>query len=521
MQLMILSFIDDWWNGFCSRALAGIASFFCKLVYSLENVYFYLLGTENIPNTQELNIFEQIFANQKTNDYLLIFFSVAGIIWLFCFLVSLIKGMANQDTPGAVKKAIINSVKAILGIVVIPFLCLIFFRVSLHLITYTVHALNGGSDTPIAAQIWEAGYNGYEPEVSMLPSGYSKFPFTFSYDSLSAIAFTGYTGNFFYVGHEVHFDYFIVIIGAAILSICMGIATIKLCGRLINIVILYIISPVVVSTISVDDGKRYEAWKEISLSKLFSIMGSVLGMYIYLVLLQVVSSARDSIIKEGGINIFIGIIFFLICAISGALMVIKGSDMLDSIVSQNSGGQDGLSPMGMASLGRVLGRGIGKAKTSLIGKPSAKGGNGGGSNSGGNGTFNNTGSTGAWGSFKSAMGNSPMGKALNSIRQNGLVGAGVNAVAGIGTGIKDNHQINQDLKDAGYQHPNFHPILKHEQKQAIKKDRQQLQNFKNQSVNKDDLKALKNNRLGSEEFRTRAIEIAKKYKENQENGVYR
>ena len=258
MQLMILSFIDDWWNGFCSKALAGIASFFCKLVYSLENVYFYLLGTENIPNTQDLNIFEQIFANQKTKDFLLIFFSVAGILWLFCFLVSLIKGMTNQDTPGAVKKAIINSVKAILGIVVIPFLCLIFFRVSLHLITYIVQSLNGGSDNPIASQIWEAGYNGYEVDLASALPGYSKLPFTFSYDSLSKIVFTGYGNDFFNVGHEVHFDYFIVIIGAAILSICMGIATIKLCGRLINIVILYIISPVVVSTISVDDGKRYD-----------------------------------------------------------------------------------------------------------------------------------------------------------------------------------------------------------------------------------------------------------------------
>lgn len=521
MQLMILSFIDDWWNGFCSKALTGIASFFCKLVYSLENVYFYLLGTENIPNTQELNIFEQIFANKKTNDFLLIFFSIAGIIWLFCFLVSLIKGMTNQDTPGAVKKAIINSVKAILGIVVIPFLCLIFFRVSLHLITYTVQSLNGGSDTPIAAQIWEAGYNGYE--VREAPIGYSKLPFTFSYDSLSEITFIGYGGNFFYVGHEVHFDYFIVIIGAAILSICMGIATIKLCGRLINIVILYIISPVVVSTISVDDGKRYEAWKEISLSKLFSIMGSVLGMYIYLVLLQVVSSARDSITKDGGINIFIGTIFFLICAIAGALMVIKGSDMLDSIVSQNSGGQDGLSPIAMGHLGRVLGRGIGKTKNALLGKPSAKGGTGGGSNSGGtgNGTFSKNGSYGAWGSLKNAMENSPMGKALNSIKQNGLVGAGVNAIAGIGTGIKDHHQINKDLKESGFKHPNFHPILRHEQKQAIKKDRQRLQDFKNQGVDKSDLKELKGNRLGSEEFKNNAIAIAQKYKKRAEEGVYR
>ena len=526
MQLMILSFIDDWWNGFCSRALAGIASFFCKLVYSLENVYFYLLGTENIPNTQELNIFEQIFATQKTKDFLLIFFSIAGIIWLFCFLVSLIKGMTNQDTPGAVKKAIINSVKAILGIVVIPFLCLIFFRVSLHLITYTVQSLNGGSDNPIASQIWAAGYNGYKVDnYPKTPVDYTKLPFTFSYDALSSdVSFVGYNGDFFYVGHEGHFDYFIVIIGAAILSICMGIATIKLCGRLINIVILYIISPVVVSTISVDDGKRYEAWKEISLSKLFSIMGSVLGMYIYLVLLQVVSSARDSIAKDGGINIFIGTIFFLICAIAGALMVIKGSDMLDSIVSQNSGGQDGLSPIAMGHLGRVLGRGIGKigraGKNAVLGKGQSNSSNKNGNNSGGNdssdGTFTNpTGKTNTYASLKNIIKNNPLAKGLNSIKQNGIVGTTINAGGGLGAKIIDSKQakkINQPGEQIG---PN------NATSKAVRQDKQRYNQLKKAGISKSDLSELKKSGFGTSSFKSRAIDMANKYKEKQKEGVYR
>lgn len=508
--------LSNWFYNIASTTLLLIAQFFCKLIRAFEDIYFWLLGTQTIPNNSKLNIFDLIIKDSRITGYIGIFFAIAGGLWIICFVVALIKGMMNQDTPGATKKAIINSVKSILGIVIIPFLCLSFFNIAFNLITYTVQQLNGSTES-ISKAIWESGYNGatiYKREdIDQI---------TMWWDATNDIQFKDIAGqpinyNFFWVGESYHFDYFVVIVGALVLGICMAIASIKLCGRLINLIILYIISPVVVATMSVDDGKRYEAWKEISLAKLFSIMGSVLAMYIYLVLLNVISDARNSIAQQ---NIFTATIFFLICAIAGALMVIKGSDMLDSIVSQNSGGQDGLSPMGMASLGRVLGRGIGKAKTSLIGKPSAKGGNG-GSNSSGNGTFNNTGSTGAWGSFKRAMGNTPMGKALNSIRQNGLVGAGVNAIAGIGTGIKDNHQINQDLKDDGFKHPNLHPILKHEQKQAINKDRQQLQNFKNQGVEKDDLKALKNNRLGSEEFKTKAIEIAKKYKENQENGVYR
>lgn len=536
---MFLGIISDITNGFIralksfiSWCLCGLAQLVCRLVNAVEDIYLYLLGTKNLPENKG-TLFEQIFNNETIKKYVITFISVAGALWVICLVVSLIKGMLNQDTPGATKKALVNSFKAIIGIVVIPVLCYSFFLLSMRLINYAVTELNG-EDSSIASQIWNAGYGSYKIDWNHdkmntdFFNSYelSAYPFwNIDYDKLNDIEIMdGYGNNFFSLNHNVHFDYFVVIIGGLVLFICMAIATIKLCGRLINIVILYLVSPVVVSTMSVDDGKRFEAWKEVSISKLFSVMGSVLAMYIYIVLLQVVGNARDSIIKQGGLHVITGIIFWLVCAISGALMVIKGSDMLDSIVSQNAGGQDGLSPMGMASLGRVLGRGIGKAKGSLFGKPSAKGGNGGaggGANSGGNGTFNKTGSTGAWGSLKNAMGNSPMGKALNSIKQNGLIGAGVNAVAGIGTGIKDNHQINQELKDVGFKHPNFHPILKHEQKQAIKKDRQQLQNLKNQGVNKADLQALKKNRLGSTEFRTQAIALANKHKKEQEKGVYR
>lgn len=519
--------VTEWWNNFISKALLLITGFFCKIVYAVEQIFFWLLGTEPIPKSEGETLFKQMFEDTRIGTFVGIFFTVALALWIICLVVSLIKGMMNQDTPGATKKALVNSFKAIIGIVVIPFLCVTFFSLSLNLIQYIVNQLNGGSSESITTRIWEAGYNG-----ATIREGGQDNPFLAGWDEVKKWRFQIPNGtesikldyNFFNVGNSPHFDYFIVILGSMVLGICMAIATIKLCGRLINIIILYIISPVVVATMSIDDGKRFEAWKEISISKLFSILGSVLAMYIYMVFLNIVVQAQKGIASTGGINIFISVIFFLICAISGALMVIKGSDMLDSIVSQNAGGQDGLSPMGMASLGRVLGRGIGKAKGSLFGKPSAKGGNGGaggGANSGGNGTFNKTGSTGAWGSLKNAMGNSPMGKALNSIKQNGLIGAGVNAVAGIGTGIKDNHQINQELKDVGFKHPNFHPILKHEQKQAIKKDRQQLQNLKNQGVNKTDLQALKKNRLGSAEFRTNAIAIANKHKKEQEKGVYR
>jgi len=530
-HLIVLSWIGDIFLDLISRALYGLSSLFCSIVYAIEKVYFFLLGVEDIPQSDNKNIFEQIFDNNETFRILGIFLLVAGFFWIISFIVSLIKSMVNQDTPGATKKALFNSGKSIIGIVVMPFLCFTFFLLAVQLITVIVHQLNGGENSSLATHIWETGYKNFEIQ----DSGVAVYPFTSSYDTSMGYQFSsqnisGLTG-FFNIGKDYHFDYFIVLIGAVALGVCMAIATIKLCGRLINLTILFIISPVVVSTMSVDDGKRYEAWKEVSISKLFSIMGSVLAMYIYLILLQVVSTASLSIMNQPAqegweyvLNAITGIFFFLICAIAGALIVIKGSDMLESIISQNAGGQDGLSAIAMGHVGRVLGRGLrglgSKGKQALFGKSgNGNGGSGGNGNggSGGNGAFQNKGSTGAWGSLKNAMSKNPVSQGLSSLKNNGLVGSLVNA----GASMKDTALANKQMKEVGFKHPSLHPSLRNEQKRNIQKDRQQLENLKRQGANKQEINQLKQAGLGTTEFRTKAIELGQKYKKQAEEGVYR
>ena len=535
MFLGIISDITDGFvralKSFISWCLCGLAQLVCKLVNAVEEIYFYLLGTKDLPKNQG-TLFKQLFDNDTIKKYVIVFISIAGALWVICLVVSLIKGMMNQDTPGATKKALVNSFKAIIGIVVIPVLCYSFFLLSMRLINYVVAELNGESSS-IASQIWNAGYGSYKIDWNHehMPDwtkAYKSNPYPFwdiDYDKLNKLEIDGYGNYFFSLNHYVHFDYFVVIIGGLVLFICMAIATIKLCGRLINIVILYLVSPVVVSTMSVDDGKRFEAWKEVSISKLFSVMGSVLAMYIYIVLLQVVGNARDSIIEQGGLHVITGIIFWLVCAISGALMVIKGSDMLDSIVSQNAGGQDGLSPMGMASLGRVLGRGLGKmggkGKNALFGKSqnnksgsAGQGNNGGSAGQGNNGTFSNpSGHTNGYASLKNKLANTPLAKASQSLKQNGLVGSLINAGAGIGGHIADSRQANKLNKDGTSIAPTT--------AKAVRQDKQRYEQLKKAGVSKNELAKLKKQGFGSDRFKSQAMKIADKYKKDQEKGVYR
>lgn len=531
-NMIFLSWIGDIFLDLISRALYGLSTLFCSIIYALEKIYFYLLGVENIPESENQNIFEQIFKNSETLRIVVIFIGVAGLFWIISFVVSLIKSMINQDTPGATKKALFNSGKAILGIVVIPTLCFTFFLLSVQLITAVVHQLNGGENTSLATHIWKTGYKNFV----IAKGGDTIYPFTNTYDTSMKYFFKSETINefdgFYNIGKDYHFDYFIVMIGAVALGVCMAIATIKLCGRLINLTILFIFSPVVVSTMSIDDGKRYEAWKEVSISKLFSIIGSVLAMYIYLILLQVVSNASRSIMEQPAqngweytLNAITGIFFFLICAIAGALIVIKGSDMLESIISQNAGGQDGLSAIAMGHVGRVLGRGLrglgGKGKNALFGKSQNKksgsagqGNNGGSAGQGNNGAFSNpSGHTNAYASLKNKLANSPFSKASQSLKQNGLVGSLINAGAGIGGHIADSRQANKLNKDATSIAPTT--------AKAVRQDKQRYEQLKKAGISKNELDKLKKQGFGSDRFKSQAMKLADKYKKDQEKGVYR
>ena len=70
------------------------------------------------------------------------------------------------------------------------------------------------------------------------------------------------------------------------------VCVIKFIERIFNILILFVISPIFASTMPMDDGKRYDNWKEAFVGQLFMGFGSVIAMQIYLMLIPYLMDSR-------------------------------------------------------------------------------------------------------------------------------------------------------------------------------------------------------------------------------------
>ena len=181
--------------------------------------------------------------------------------------------------------------------------------------------------------------------------------FTYSYDDIQGFGVSLKMG-------ETSYKYIVIIIVTAIMFWTMGIATIGLAERLINIVFLYLISPVMIGASPLDGGERLNIWKDKVIVKCFGVMGSILSMYIFLLILGVVGNIVDNYQGDSHGYFILTAVFAIVC-IAGAMMCYKGQQLFASLISHNQGQEEGLSAMATNQLAgkgmAIAGAGIGGA----------------------------------------------------------------------------------------------------------------------------------------------------------------
>lgn len=116
---------------------------------------------------------------------------------------------------------------------------------------------------------------------------------------------------------------------------------ILLCGiflfvqRIFEILVLYIVSPLFVSTMPFDDGTRFARWRDLFLAKVFSGFGVVFTMKLYLVLIPVFSNGSLILYQENGAvaNSFVDSMLKVFIIIGGAWTSFKAQHMFLQILN--------------------------------------------------------------------------------------------------------------------------------------------------------------------------------------------
>ncbi len=120
--------------------------------------------------------------------------------------------------------------------------------------------------------------------------------------------------------------------------------------RLFDLLLLYLAAPAFVSTIPLDDGTRFQTWRQAFTIKIVSGFGSVMAMRLYLVMIQVIMDGKLRFFESNATNYLCQLLFIL----GGAFAVLKASPLLTQIVAGNGGAAANSEALG-AAMGGILG----------------------------------------------------------------------------------------------------------------------------------------------------------------------
>ncbi len=129
-------------------------------------------------------------------------------------------------------------------------------------------------------------------------------------------------------------NYVIGLIGGIVILVMFVISSITFVQRIFDIVLLYIISPVSISTIPLDEGNRFKVWKDMLISKVLSAYGIILVMNLFFLIIPQVYQ-----INFFNNNFHNGIVYILFL-IGGSFAVTKASRVISQLCgSPATGGE--------------------------------------------------------------------------------------------------------------------------------------------------------------------------------------
>jgi hypothetical protein len=112
--------------------------------------------------------------------------------------------------------------------------------------------------------------------------------------------------------------------------------------RIFEIMLMYIAAPFFVSTMPLDDGQKYSAWREMFIGKLVSGMGMIVLMNLYLMAVPIIMNPNMRLDPRATDSSYLTYDYLMkmVFVLGGALAVKNGGSLITSIVSYQAGMQE-------------------------------------------------------------------------------------------------------------------------------------------------------------------------------------
>ena len=324
---MILDALMEWFYGLLYRAQAGL----CSLIDFIKRIFFKLCGLDTVLIDGKESDLVSSLIQSNTIHRVFLTIMLIGVILLTIFVIIALIRVNYQGNERKTRGAIISKAgQSFLIFLLIPFLLLagmslvnvIMASINTSMQQYVTEGqtLIGGQmliTTGNNAFIGSAGER--ETIERMFLTGeldYTKLSVVRQYYDLSEMNFV--------VG----------ILGGLVMLVMFVISSVTFIQRIFDIILLYIVSPISVSTIPLDEGNRFRVWKDMLISKILGAYGIILVMNLFFLIMPQVN--RMTFFNNSFENGLVYILFL----IGGAFAITKANLVISQLCGSQAGGRE-------------------------------------------------------------------------------------------------------------------------------------------------------------------------------------
>ncbi|MCL6429112.1 hypothetical protein LT335_00674 [Spiroplasma sp. JKS002669] len=266
-------------------------------------------------------------------------FCLFSLVFTIQIIILIFKEAVETKTKFII--ALQNGLKAFIFMFLIP----IFFFLSNYIIQNIATTItnNFGTNSNLADYLWHMGNPDWHGAIDDVKPGYGAPDNIKNYNMLAQIF-----GTWFML-----FGMFII-----------GLALVQ---KIFELFFLFVISPIVMIVMVIDNGKAAFTWKDMVIAKFLAATATLIGYYVFISAIQALLASN----LNGLSTVPIAKSLFIILALCGGSLATTGfADMIGNFVGESIGIKEGMASMqstikgGMMAMGaaKVTGRALGFMK---------------------------------------------------------------------------------------------------------------------------------------------------------------
>jgi hypothetical protein len=325
-----MDFLTDW----IFDLLYAIQKTVCYIIDFIKEIFYTLAGIQPVViNEEPTDLLTHFILSQQVKQIFYGIFLIAVILLVVFVLIAVIRSeYVNSENKKSKSVIIGKASQSFLIFLLMPFLLIsgiMFTNTVMNSVNSSMnnYVLETGEVTTIGGQILvTSGTYAYVGDESIRQDIELKF-LTGEFDYFDTVLVKQYYSL-------KNMDYFIGIVSGIVIVVMFVMSAIMFIQRIFDIIFLYIISPISVSTIPLDEGNRFRIWKEMLIAKILSAYGIILSMNLFFIIMpqvQTITFFNDSF-KNG--------IMQILFLIGGAFAVTKANIVVAQLTGNKAGNNE-------------------------------------------------------------------------------------------------------------------------------------------------------------------------------------